>query len=108
LIVRPAEPTTSQRERPAFEIGLPSGIVIRAQQSVDDLTVDLARLAAVDHNARRMVQILACFALDKLTAALLDRLAQPADVLVTRGPGDRVPAASKRAEHKVEKPALTT
>ena len=26
---------------------------------------------------------------DKLTAALLDRLAQHADVLVTRGPGDR-------------------
>jgi hypothetical protein len=28
---------------------------------------------------------------DKLTAALLDRLAQHADVLVTRGPGDRGP-----------------
>lgn len=32
---------------------------------------------------------------DKLTAALLDRLAQHAEVLVTRGPGDRVPPAPK-------------
>jgi DNA replication protein DnaC len=36
---------------------------------------------------------------DKLTAALLDRLAQHADVLVTRGPGDRVghPVVSENA-----------
>jgi DNA replication protein DnaC len=40
---------------------------------------------------------------DKLTAALLDRLAQHADVLVTRGPGDRVPAAGKRGEPREEK-----
>ncbi|WP_394820513.1 IS21-like element helper ATPase IstB [Pendulispora albinea] len=33
---------------------------------------------------------------DKLTAALLDRLAQHAEVLVTRGPGDRVPAAATK------------
>ena len=33
---------------------------------------------------------------DKLTAALLDRLGQHADVLVTRGPGDRVAHAVKR------------
>lgn len=37
---------------------------------------------------------------DKLTAALLDRLAQHAEVLVTRGPGDRVPAATKRTDSK--------
>ena len=35
---------------------------------------------------------------DKLTAALLDRLAQHADVLVTRGPGDRGAHAHKRIE----------
>lgn len=37
---------------------------------------------------------------DKLTAALLDRLAQHADVLVTRGPGDRIARApeAKSAE----------
>ena len=35
---------------------------------------------------------------DKLTAALLDRLAQHADVLVTRGPGDRVGTIAKRKE----------
>jgi len=35
---------------------------------------------------------------DKLTAALLDRLGQHADVLVTRGPGDRVPHAVKRSQ----------
>jgi DNA replication protein DnaC len=35
---------------------------------------------------------------DKLTAALLDRLAQHADVLVTRGVGDRVALPSKRKE----------
>jgi DNA replication protein DnaC len=35
---------------------------------------------------------------DKLTAALLDRLAQHADVLVTRGPGDRVGHALKRKD----------
>jgi hypothetical protein len=40
---------------------------------------------------------------DKLTAALLHRLAQHADVLVTRGPGDRGPAQSKRSEPKEEK-----
>jgi DNA replication protein DnaC len=44
---------------------------------------------------------------DKLTAALLDRLAQHADVLVTRGPGDRVPTAGKRGEPREEKTALT-
>ena len=44
---------------------------------------------------------------DKLTAALLDRLAQHADVLVTRGPGDRAPAAGKRGEPREEKTALT-
>jgi DNA replication protein DnaC len=37
---------------------------------------------------------------DKLTAALLDRLAQHADVLVTRGHGDRNPVAAKHAERK--------
>src|ERR1700722_13929552 len=41
---------------------------------------------------------------DKLAAALLDRLAQHADVLVIRGPGDRGPAQSKRPEPKEEKP----
>jgi DNA replication protein DnaC len=45
---------------------------------------------------------------DKLTAALLDRLAQHAEVLVTRGPGDRVPTGAKRAEPKEPKTALTT
>lgn len=35
---------------------------------------------------------------DKLTAALLDRLAQHAHVLVTRGPGNRVGAMAKRKE----------
>lgn len=35
---------------------------------------------------------------DKLTAALLDRLAQHADVLVTRGAGDRAPQPNKRKE----------
>jgi DNA replication protein DnaC len=44
---------------------------------------------------------------DKLTAALLDRLAQHADVLVTRGPGDRVPSPSRRTEAKEDNPALT-
>jgi DNA replication protein DnaC len=44
---------------------------------------------------------------DKLTAALLDRLAQHAEVLVTRGPGDRVPAPSKRSDPKDGGPALT-
>jgi hypothetical protein len=33
-----------------------------AQQRVDDLTVDLARHAGIDRNARRMVQLLGCFA----------------------------------------------
>ncbi len=42
---------------------------------------------------------------DKLTAALLDRLAQHADVLVTRGPGDRGPATAKRSDPKEDKPA---
>jgi DNA replication protein DnaC len=42
---------------------------------------------------------------DKLTAALLDRLAQHADVLVTRGTGDRLPP--QRIEPK-EVDALTT
>jgi DNA replication protein DnaC len=37
---------------------------------------------------------------DKLTAALLDRLAQHAEVLVTRGPGDRVPGPQKRPDAK--------
>jgi DNA replication protein DnaC len=44
---------------------------------------------------------------DKLTAALLDRLAQHADVLVTRGPGDRGPGPQKRQEAKEGGPALT-
>jgi hypothetical protein len=44
---------------------------------------------------------------DKLTAALLDRLAQHAEVLVTRGPGDRVPAPTKRSDPKDGGPALT-
>jgi DNA replication protein DnaC len=44
---------------------------------------------------------------DKLTAALLDRLAQHAEVLVTRGPGDRVPAPTKRSDAKDGGPALT-
>lgn len=44
---------------------------------------------------------------DKLTAALLDRLAQHAEVLVTRGPGDRVPGP-KRHEQKEEGAPLTT
>jgi DNA replication protein DnaC len=35
---------------------------------------------------------------DKLTAALLDRLAQHADVLVTRGHGDRVALPNKRKD----------
>ena len=42
---------------------------------------------------------------DKLTAALLDRIGQRADVRVTRGPGDRGPAQSRRSEPKEEKPA---
>lgn len=45
---------------------------------------------------------------DKLTAALLDRLAQHAEVLVTRGPGDRVPGAAKRNESKEGGQPLTT
>lgn len=45
---------------------------------------------------------------DKLTAALLDRLAQHAEVLVTRGPGDRVPSTSKRSERKEEATPSTT
>lgn len=44
---------------------------------------------------------------DKLTAALLDRLAQHAEVLVTRGPGDRVPGPQKRQEAKEGGPTLT-
>ena len=44
---------------------------------------------------------------DKLTAALLDHLARHADVLVTRGPGDRIPTAGKRGESREEKTALT-
>jgi DNA replication protein DnaC len=44
---------------------------------------------------------------DKLTAALLDRLAQHADVLVTRGPGDRVPGPQKRHDAKEGGPTLT-
>lgn len=44
---------------------------------------------------------------DKLTAALLDRLAQHAEVLVTRGPGDRVPGPQKRHEAKEGGPTLT-
>jgi DNA replication protein DnaC len=44
---------------------------------------------------------------DKLTAALLDRLAQHAEVLVTRGPGDRIPA-TRRNEPKEEGHPLTT
>ena len=39
---------------------------------------------------------------DKLTAALLDRLAQHADVLVTRGQGDRGGNAHKRMEPEEE------
>jgi DNA replication protein DnaC len=39
---------------------------------------------------------------DKLTAALLDRLAQHADVLVTRGPGDRVGHPLKRKDPEEE------
>lgn len=45
---------------------------------------------------------------DKLTAALLDRLAQHAEVLITRGPGDRVPGPSKRSDTKEGEAALTT
>jgi DNA replication protein DnaC len=41
---------------------------------------------------------------DKLTAALLDRLAQHADVCVTRGPGDRVALPAKRKDADVEVP----
>lgn len=44
---------------------------------------------------------------DKLTAALLDRLAQHADVLVTRGPGDRMAAPPKRSEADQETSAPT-
>jgi DNA replication protein DnaC len=43
---------------------------------------------------------------DKLTAALLDRLAQHAEVLVTRGPGDRNP--TKRGERKEDGASPTT
>lgn len=39
---------------------------------------------------------------DKLTAALLDRLAQHADVCVTRGPGDRIAPQSKRKDLEPE------
>lgn len=39
---------------------------------------------------------------DKLTAALLDRLAQHADVCVTRGPGDRVAVPPKRSAAESE------
>ena len=39
---------------------------------------------------------------DKLAAALLDRLAQHADVLVTRGPGDRVGHPLKRKDPEEE------
>jgi len=39
---------------------------------------------------------------DKLTAALLDRLAQHADVLVTRGHGDRVTLPTKRKDSEEE------
>lgn len=44
---------------------------------------------------------------DKLTAALLDRLAQHADVCVTRGPGDRValPAKRKSTDQEVAPPS---
>jgi DNA replication protein DnaC len=45
---------------------------------------------------------------DKLTAALLDRLAQHAEVLITRGPGDRVPATSRRNDTKEGDASLTT
>jgi DNA replication protein DnaC len=38
------------------------------------------------------------FADDKLTAALLDRLAQHADVFVTRGAGDRGALSAKRRD----------
>lgn len=38
-------------------------------------------------------------------AALLDRRAQHADVLVTRGPGDRGPAPARRSEPKPDNPA---
>ena len=41
---------------------------------------------------------------DKLTAALLDRLAQHADVCVTRGPGDRIALPTKRKEPELEVP----
>jgi len=44
---------------------------------------------------------------DKLTAALLDRLAQHAEVLVTRGPGDRTPTTAKRPEKKEDASPLT-
>jgi DNA replication protein DnaC len=44
---------------------------------------------------------------DKLTAALLDRLAQHADVLVTRGPGDRVGHALKRKDPDQEPATLS-
>ena len=50
LIVRPAEPTTTAQERPAFEIGLPSGIVIRVPAAFEPAA--LAQLLDVLAQAR--------------------------------------------------------
>jgi DNA replication protein DnaC len=44
---------------------------------------------------------------DKLTAALLDRLAQHAEVLVTRGPSERLPKGHVRPQASEEATALT-
>jgi DNA replication protein DnaC len=44
---------------------------------------------------------------DKLTAALLDRLAQQADVLTTRGPSDRTPKLPSRVNAGEEVSTLT-
>ena len=48
---------------------------------------------------------------DKLTAALLDRLAQHAEVLVTRGPGDRIASVILSVDGRTpyeERPANAT
>ncbi len=49
-----------------------------AQQKVEDLTVDLARHAGIDRDARRMVQILACFA--PIISAIEHALPEPSEV----------------------------
>jgi transposase-like protein len=50
LVVRPAQPTASQQERPAFEVGLPSGIVIRVPAGFEPAA--LAQLLDVLAQAR--------------------------------------------------------